>query len=157
MAAEQGTTATCYLLDTNILVAYIRAGTLGHHIEKMYQLRTSPYKPLISIVSVGEVLSLANQFPWGEDKLATMQNLLKEFVHVDISDERVLQAYAKLDYFCLKECKPAEPIGKNDLWIAATAMVTGAVLLSTDKHFLKFHPKHMRVCYVDQGVVHREQ
>ena len=68
MAAEQGTAPGCYLLDTNILVAYVRGGRVGQHVEKKFQLRTSPYKPLISIVSVGEVLSLANQFAWGDDE-----------------------------------------------------------------------------------------
>ncbi len=51
-----------YLLDTNVLVAYIRAGPLGKWIESQYQLLSSPDKPTISIVSEGEVRSLAKQF-----------------------------------------------------------------------------------------------
>lgn len=37
--------APLYLLDTNILVAFIRAGALGQYIEATYQLRHQPTKP----------------------------------------------------------------------------------------------------------------
>jgi hypothetical protein len=51
--------ASLYLLDTNILVAYVRAGPLGESIESTYGLRQPGFKPLICVVSVGEMLSLA--------------------------------------------------------------------------------------------------
>ena len=31
-------------------------------------------------------------------------------------------------------------MGKNDLWIAASAAVTGAILMTTDKDFNHLHP-----------------
>lgn len=142
-----------YLLDTNILVAYIRAGSLGRYIEDMYKLSASPYKPLISVVSVGEILSLARQFDgWGEKKLLAMNTLLKELIRVDINDDRILDAYAELDEFT----RTHRTIGKNDVWIAATAKVTRAVLLTTDKDFDQFTPEHITRIWIDEAIAKPE-
>jgi len=142
-----------YLLDTNILVAYIRAGNLGKHIEHTYRLSGQPYKPLISIVTVGEVLSLARKFGgWGEKKIIAMNQLLDELIRVDISDDRILEAYAELDEFTRRH----QTIGKNDIWIAATAKATGAVLLTTDKHFDQFHPRYINRIWIDETVAKQE-
>ena len=145
-----------YLLDTNILLAYIRAGKVGKYVEKTYQLRGSGYKPMISVVSIGEIRALAKKLDWEDKKLDYMDKLLRELVRIDISNEQILDTYAELDHFCEKTCKPAEPIGKNDLWIAATAAVTQATLLSTDKHFKKFVSRFLKYIYIDQDAIHQE-
>lgn len=149
MTASGGTDEpTYYLLDTNILVAYIRAGQLGEHIERTYRLSALAYKPLISVVTVGEILSLAGKFGWGEQKIFAMNRLLQELIRVDVNDDRVLEAYAELDDFA----RTHQTVGKNDIWIAATAKVTGAVLLTTDRHFDQFHPAHINRIWIDATV-----
>ncbi len=40
-------------------------------------------------------------------------------------------------------------MGKNDLWIAATAAETGSVLLTTDGDFAQLHPEHLKVWLLD--------
>lgn len=65
-----------YLLDTNILVAYIRAGDLGRWIEAAYQLRSTPMIPLVSIVTHGEIRSLALQRGWGAARIRALDALL---------------------------------------------------------------------------------
>lgn len=141
-----------YLLDTNILVAYVRAGPLGEHIEDTYKLSVSPYKPLISVVTVGEILAVARKFGWGDEKVHDMNGLLQQLIRVDINDDRILEAYAELDEFS----RTHETIGKNDIWIAATAKVTGAVLLTTDKHFDQFYPEHINCIWIDETVARPE-
>jgi predicted nucleic acid-binding protein len=145
---------TYHLLDTNILVAYVRAGQLGKHVECRFALRSSAYKPLISVVSVGEILSLAKKLRWGEKIVSEMDRLLREFIRIDINDEKLLQAYAELDH--LSEAA-GRTMGKNDLWIAATARVTAATLLTTDRHFDIFHPAHLTRVWIDETVVHRRE
>ena len=44
----------------------------------------------------------------------------------------IVRAYAPIDVFSHSQ---GIDMGKNDLWIAATASVTGATLLTTDKDF----------------------
>jgi len=40
-------------------------------------------------------------------------------------------------------------MGENDIWIAATAKVTGAVLLTTDKDFDHLHGKYLTRIWID--------
>ena len=136
-----------FLLDTNVLVAYIRAGRLGKYIEDQFSLRAAAYKPLVCIVSVGEIMSLARKFGWGGAKTSLMDRLLKELVWIDINDSRILASYAELDH--LSE-STGHPIGKNDLWIAAAAKATEAVLLTTDRHFDQFDPAHLKRTWIDE-------
>ncbi len=44
---------------------------------------------------------------------------------------------------------PGRPMGKNDLWIAATAKVSGLTLLTTDADFDHLHPAHLNRIRVD--------
>jgi len=52
-----------YLLDTNILLAYVRRGDLFRRVEASYSLTTAVPAPAISIVSEGEIRALADEFP----------------------------------------------------------------------------------------------
>ena len=140
-----------YLLDTNILVAYIRQGALGAYIEGRFALRASPYKPMICVVSVGEVLALARKFAWADEKVGRMQRLLRQLVRIDISDDRVLNAYSELAEFT----RTHETVPQNDIWIAATAKATGAKLLTTDKHFDQFHDRLICRVWIDEEAVRR--
>lgn len=137
-----------YLLDTNILVALIRGGALGRFIDATYQLRHQPNKPLISAVTKGEVRSLARQFKWGAAKRQTLIQLLQnEVVSLDIDHPAIMDAYEEIDWFSLSHSVGAYQMGKNDLWIAATAKASGAVLLTTDTDFNHLDPAHLtRVC-----------
>ncbi len=121
-----------YLPDTNVLVALLRAGTLGQHIDSTYQLRQAKFKPLVSVVSVGEILSLAKRFTWGAKKTAEISKLLSSLVVEDINAPEILAAYAEIDH---ASQAAGRKMGKNDVWIAATARVTGATLLTTDRDF----------------------
>ncbi|MFW6107275.1 MAG: PIN domain-containing protein [bacterium] len=123
--------ATKYLLDTNILVAYIRANALGQYVEESFALRASHFRPLIRVVTVGEIRVLASRWRWGTKKQQAMERLLSELVWVDISDPEVLDAYVLVD-----TSRPrGKEIPQNDRWIAAAARATGSRLLSTDRHF----------------------
>lgn len=57
-----------FVLDTGIVLGYIRAAGYAEYIEKKYSLFSPPNIPLISIVSKGEIYSLAIQFKWGTAK-----------------------------------------------------------------------------------------
>ena len=78
--------------------------------------------PLISVVSIGELMSLARQFGWGNNKVEYMREVLGELIVVDINSEPVLSAYAEIDFWCKQN---GRAFGKNDLWIAATAIAHG--------------------------------
>lgn len=124
-----------YLLDTNILLHYIRGSELARRVEATYQLTTliAPADaPLVSIVSEGEIRALALEFGWGAPRVAFMNNFLAQLVIVPIARRDLVDAYALISDHCRRG---GVALSKNDLWIAATANVTRATLLTTDKDF----------------------
>jgi tRNA(fMet)-specific endonuclease VapC len=135
-----------YLLDTNILVAYIRAGDLGHWIEANYSLKTTPVAPLISVVSEGEIRSLALQFHWGRVRLRQLHDVVGQFVSVPLEFPGLLDAYAEIDHLSRQL---GRPMGENDVWIAAAARATNTHLLTTDRDFDHLHPTMLQRDWID--------
>jgi len=50
------------LLDTNILLELVRNKDVGRQISSQFGLADAVHRPLISIVTVGEIWALADQF-----------------------------------------------------------------------------------------------
>lgn len=140
-----------FLLDTNILVHYTRGKELAVWIENHYNLFALPDYPLICEVTVGELYSLALQKNWDEKKLKELQRLIKMCVVVPLNLEGIHQTYAQIDYYSQKPGPglSARNMGKNDLWIAATAHVTQATLLACDRDFEHLHPQWIHWEYID--------
>jgi tRNA(fMet)-specific endonuclease VapC len=135
-----------YLLDTNIIVALMRDNDLGRSIETTYGLRASLNRSLISVVSVGEMLSLVRQFGWGKLKITALEALLKQLVWIDINDDSMLDAYGELDHESLKA---GRRMGQNDVWIAAAARVSRMTLLTTDRDFDHLHGTWIDRIWID--------
>ena len=127
--------APLYLLDTGILLALVRGGQLGKHVERTYQLKSQNQRPLASIVSKAEIRVLAASRDWGGTKKDALENLLANVVLVDVNSDEVIDAYVEVDLFSRQWGAGPIKMGKNDLWVAATAKVTRARLLTTDKDF----------------------
>ncbi len=134
------------LLDTNILLAYIRLGLLGQYIGATYSLYTLQPAPIISIVTEGEIRAIALKHSWGVVKVAALQRLLNSLTIVPLPYRNVIEAYAQIDHHCVKN---GFAVGKNDLWIAATAHVTGATILTTDRDFDPLHGLFLQRDWID--------
>jgi len=139
-----------YLLDTNILVVLVRAGELGEYVDETYRLTAQPFRPLISIVTVGEALKLVKRFTWGSDRIDALQRHLRQLTWVDISRDEILDAYAEIAHWSESNGK-SKP--QNDYWIAATAKATAATVLTTDRHFDDYDPRFLRRIWIDESVV----
>lgn len=133
------------LLDTNILIHLVRNKQTGMSIESQFHLRTRRERPLVSIITIGEALAFSKRLSWGLSKTAALEDLLDALVILDISDE-ILSSYAEVDIFLRRTGKPIE---QNDIWIAATAIVAEAQLLTTDKDFDPLHPAHLERIWID--------
>lgn len=94
------------LLDTNILIHFVRGQALATRIEERFQLRSLRDRPLISIVTVGEARSLARQLGWAEPKIAALEQLPRDLV-----------------------------VDDDNNWIAACAAASNATLVSSDRDF----------------------
>jgi predicted nucleic acid-binding protein len=124
--------AATYLLDTNILLHWIRGGKIAENIDGQFQLRTSGFRPLICEVTLGEMEAFARDNKWKEARRAKLRELKKELIAVDISDYRLVEAYADLSTLARSKGW-AIFHDKNDLWIAAATRVTGSTLLTMDR------------------------
>jgi predicted nucleic acid-binding protein len=128
-----------YLLDTNILLHLVRGNTVADNVDGQFNLRTSTFRPLICEVTLGEMEAFARSLNWKESRRAKLKELRKELVAVDISDYRVIEAFA--DFSSLAKSKGWSIFqDKNDLWIAAATRISGATLLTMDKR--GFAPLH---------------
>lgn len=142
-----------FVLDTNVLVHFIRSDDHIRQIDRQFSLFSTDNAAFISIVSVGEIRSLAFQFGWGESKISRMNHFLHALRPFPIENEEIAAAYADLDAFS-QGVHPRFPapvgmtsrnMGKNDLWIAATTLLFNATLLTTDHDFEHLTPQFLRV------------
>ncbi len=123
---------TLVLLDTSVLVHLARQDGTGVWIEDQFALTARVDRPLISTIAEGEILGFARQRNWGPAKIAELTCLLGEVVRVDAGLPEVVDAYADLTVL---DVQGGHNTKDNDLWIAATAKATGAVLLTCDHDF----------------------
>ena len=100
-------------------------------------LLSATQAPLISVICEGELRSLALQFNWGASRVQRMEALLSRLTVIPLPYQNIVDAYARIDDYSKRR---GVPMGKNDVWIAATAHVTGARLLTTDRDFDHLDP-----------------
>ncbi len=135
------------LLDTNIIVHLLRGKDTGQRIDAAYGLRRRRDRPLICVVTVGESLGIAKQRGWGTERILALRAALAELVIVDINHSEILERFAEIH---AADRKGGWNLSHNDTWIAATASVTGATLLTTDRDFERMDPKFARVIRIAQ-------
>lgn len=140
------------LLDTNVLILTLRAGRVGEFIKSRYGLLARAERPLISVVTVGETLAFAKKLGWGKPKVTALDKLLQELVHLDISHPKIVERYAELEHFSRSQ-KPAITMKHNDLWIAASAGISKARLVTTDRDFDHLVGAWLDRDYIDQATL----
>jgi len=79
-----------FLLDTSIVLQLVRDKELGKRISAQFGLADAVHCPLISIVTVGEIWALADQFDFGVAKRELLKSVLETLVILDINDQSVL-------------------------------------------------------------------
>lgn len=132
-----------YVFDTNILLHYLRneEDIIVNLLEKQFNPLDVANTPIVCVVSVGELKSLARRNGWGKKRIENMEKFLSLFVIVDIYAESILDMYAEIDAYSQNKIpeKPlpvsARNMGKNDIWIAAVTTILGAKLITLDKDF----------------------
>jgi tRNA(fMet)-specific endonuclease VapC len=149
-----------YLIDTNIIIDFLRDGELSKQLFNNWKWLSGEDTIALSIVSVGEAKSLARQNRWGASKMRKLQYILADLVIIPIHGEDIIEAYAEIDAYSqgkhpekpLPKGITARNMGKNDLWIAATAHVLGAKFFTTDKDFT-----HLKDTFLDIHIADWQQ
>ncbi|MEK7254648.1 MAG: PIN domain-containing protein [Bacteroidota bacterium] len=130
-----------YIFDTNILVHYIRESPLMQAVERDFDPLSIGNEAWLSAVSLGEIRSIAMQNHWGSKRIDRLERLIGLFLISEVNIEDLFHRYAEIDSYSqgrhpsLSSPFSSRNMGKNDLWIAATASLLTAVLLTTDGDF----------------------
>lgn len=143
------------LLDTNILIQLVRGNKTAKEVKSFVEKLTDP-QIFISVVNIAEAESLVVQWNWGKGKLATLKKIIENIITIDIeqNNQPLLDTYVDIDAFSQgkisspsgeKLNNSARNMGKNDLWIAATAHAMDAMLLTTDGDFDHLHNRFFEV------------
>jgi tRNA(fMet)-specific endonuclease VapC len=134
-------------IDTSALVHWVRQDSTGKQLLEEYALDARHERPLLSTIVEGEIRALARLWKWGERKIGQLDEILAELVRVDAGNPAIVEAYAQLHF---EDQQGGHGTGQNDLWIAATAKATGAIVLTCDGDFVWMSPRLVRAEYVPQ-------
>lgn len=144
-----------YLLDTNIIITYVRDTQVTRHLEDQLNLLSGEHNLVVSVVSLGEIRSIAKQNRWGNKKIEALESIIEDFLIADINVETIIERYAEIDAYSQGKLPDKEVtfssrnMGKNDLWIAATASIFDLELVTTDKDFEHLNSKYLKLNRVD--------
>ncbi len=138
-----------YLLDTNVVLHLVRGGPLGKHLAAAFGLLNSLNRPLVSIVTHGELLLIAAQNNWGKEKRAALENALDNLVTIDLNDRAVLAAYVEVELYSRRHPGGSRRLNANDPWIVACAKAAEATLLTTDDDLSHLKPPQWPVRFFD--------
>ena len=146
-----------YFFDSNIILFYVRQDKKRiDFIEQKYgKLLLTSSRPVASVVSLGELRSIAIQKNWSRKKKDVLENLMNRFIVADINIESIVNRYAEIDAFSQGKLSTlplgtsARNMGKNDLWIAATASILGLTLITSDKDFHHLNGIYLNLAFVN--------
>jgi len=144
-----------YLLDTNILVVYSHNLEIADKIEKELQIFNGINDVAISIVTLGEIDSLIKQYKYGDKRKQRIGKMLDQLYEIDINIKEIIDRYGDIDAYSQGrlEGKPlrssSRNMGKNDLWIAATASLYDMTLVTADKDFKHLDGAYLKLKYLD--------
>ena len=74
-----------FVLDTGILIHYIRKSPLYQKIESEQSLTSADSFPLISVTTKAELISFGIQNNWQTQKLVDLSSLLNKIPIIDIN------------------------------------------------------------------------
>ena len=141
-----------FVLDTNILLHYVRQSELVQEVERELNLISQNAIPMIASVSIGEMEGFVQRQEWGQAKINRLKKLVEKIAVIDIAaaDDQLMNAYATLWNYS-KNALPGDKLGKsigigqNDVWIAALAHTAKAALVTTDGDFDHLNGKWITV------------
>lgn len=130
-------------------MALIRGNALGSQIDAAYGLRASLQRHVVSIASQAEVCVLADRNEWGAAKRDALRMMFEQLVIIAIDGQTLIDAYVQIAAADKNWPEGPRNLGKNDLWIAATALHTGLPLLTTDKDFQFLDNNSLKVLWIN--------
>jgi tRNA(fMet)-specific endonuclease VapC len=134
------------VLDTCAIIHLLRGNITGIEIKEWLDSLNPQPRQVISVVTRAELLTFVKINSWGGQKLNSINLFLKGVLTIDIShnDEHLIANYILIDSFSKNKAEDSDgkfkagahiTMGKNDLWIGATAKTINATLITCDGDF----------------------
>ena len=84
-------------MDTNVVLHWTREGSpVAAEIERQFQIASSPFRPLICEVTLGEMLAFARGRGWGAKRMEKWADVERRLTVVPIGRHIIYEAYAEL-------------------------------------------------------------
>ena len=144
------------VLDTCAIIHIIRGKATGKRLQEwMNGLDSQPIQ-IISSVTKAELLTFALMAGWETKKYSFLNRFLDGVTYIDInhSDTQLIENYTIIDAYSKNKATDVNGnfkggshiiMGKNDIWIAATAKTLKTTLLTSDGDFDHLHPSVLNV------------
>lgn len=134
------------VIDTCVFIHIVRDTATGKKCLEELEKYDEAANVIVSVATKAELESFIAQNNWGKPKIERLNKILEEITYIDISnaDQLLIDSYTEIDAFSKRKIKDksgnllngsARKMGKNDLWIAATAYSLDIPLLTTDGDF----------------------
>ncbi len=146
------------LIDTNLLLIYSRDSRISERIEEDHGVFNKKNRLFISVVTLGELDALTKKLGIGKRRRKKIEDSLKNVAIIRLNQREIIDRYGDIDAYSqgkLHDRKgrfTSRNMGKNDMWIAATASVFNLKLFTTDKDF-----EHLDGAFVDLAFIDIEQ
>jgi tRNA(fMet)-specific endonuclease VapC len=137
------------IFDTNIILGIVRSNKTNDLLEFLNPENKQIFS---SVITEAEIRSIAIQNTWGKEKLDKLEIFLDLFTFTEVT-KQLITTYVEIDTFSQRK-NPNFPnyafdtprnMGKNDLWIGATATLLGLELVTTDADFAHLHNVFLEV------------
>lgn len=134
------------VIDTCVFIHIARDTDIGKKCIAAIEAYDESPNIIASVVTKAELESFIAQNSWSEPKIERLRKMLDAVTYIDISnaDETLMDAYTQVDAYSKRKANDksgnlltgsAKKMGKNDLWIAATAYALDVPLMTTDGDF----------------------
>jgi len=147
-----------FVLDTGIVLGLIRKSPWAHNAVEAYHVFDNANFVYISSITRVELMGMAYRLGWGAQKIDNLDKLLKRIPEIGINEKLIEDKYIEIDAYRenkhhskkLPNGTSAFKIGDHDTWIAATASVIEAKLITSDKDFDKIDGVFIERIFVPQ-------
>jgi predicted nucleic acid-binding protein len=75
---------------------------------------------------------------------------LDNLVTINIESQALVDAYVQVERTCRAAIGGSRILSQNDMWIAATALLSGLPLITMDRDFLPLHDRLINVRWIDE-------
>ena len=129
-----------YLLDTMVVSALLRYEL--QPVERIQSLSPLTDDVLVSVVTFGEIWCGLREMDPGRRRREREQRARALFLELPLVpvDRDIAEAYAEVKSDLRRR---GTPIPEADIWIAATALAHGDVLVTSDAHFSRIPDLHI--------------